>query len=74
MERTRKNRKYDRKFKEEAVKLSIERENVSAVARELGVDVKMLRRWKSEYEQFKECSFQGQGTARMTEEQKENQV
>ncbi|MDR0438320.1 MAG: transposase [Bacteroidales bacterium] len=69
MKRTRK--QYDRHFKENAVKLSFERQNVSATARELGVDVKMLRRWKSEYEQFKEASFQGQGVPRLTEDQKE---
>jgi transposase len=67
----RKKRKYDCTFKENAIKLSYERNNLSAVARELGVDPKMLRRWRSEYEQFKEASFQGQGTIRLTEEQKE---
>jgi transposase len=72
MEKNRKNRNhYDRSFKEAAVKLSYERKNLSAVARELGVDAKLLRRWRVEYEQFKEASFQGHGTARLTDEQKE---
>ncbi len=71
MERTRKNRKYDRKFKEEAVKLSYERHNLSSLARELGVDYKALLRWRKEYEQFKEASFQGNGNVRLTDEQKE---
>jgi len=70
METNRKNRKYDHTFKEEAVKLSYERKNISAVARELGIDSKLLRRWRKEYEQFKSLSFQGQGTPRMSEEQK----
>jgi transposase len=70
MKRIRTNRKYDRQFKEDAVKLSLERGNLSAVARDLGIDVKMLRRWKSEYEQFKGVSFQGSGVIRLTEEQK----
>ncbi|MCL2417101.1 MAG: transposase [Bacteroidales bacterium] len=73
MEKRRKNRKYDRHFKEEAVKLGVERGNLSSVARELGLDPKMLRRWKLEYEEFKEGSFQGSGTSRMTDIQKENQ-
>jgi len=70
MEKHRTNRKYDRAFKEEAIKLSYERKNLSAVARELGIDSKMLRRWRKEYEQFKDLSFQGQGTSRTSEEQK----
>jgi len=73
MEKRRKNRKYDRKFKEEAVKLSIERGNVALIARELGISVTILRRWKTEYEHFKDVSFQGSGTSRMTDLQKENQ-
>ena len=67
------NRRYDRSFKESAVKLSYERKNLSALARELGVDPKLLRRWRIEYEQFKGVSFQGKGIARLTDEQLENQ-
>ena len=70
MERRRKNRKYDRQFKEDAVKLSIERDNFSDVARELGICSRMLRRWKDEFEEFKGWSFQGSGTSRMTDDQK----
>ena len=70
METRRKNRKYDRQFKEDAVKLGIERDNLSSVARELGIDYKMLLRWRDEFEQFQDVSFQGSGTSRMTEEQK----
>jgi len=72
MEKNRKHKKYDRSFKESAVKLCYERKNLSAVARELGVNSNVLRRWRDEYEQFKEASFQGHGTVRMTDEQKEN--
>jgi len=66
----RKNRKYDRSFKENAVQLSIERDNFSDVARELGICSRMLRRWRDEFDEFKGSSFQGSGTARMTDEQK----
>jgi transposase len=37
---------YDRSFKENAVKLSHQRTNQSALARELGVDPALLRRWR----------------------------
>ena len=71
MKRTKKH--YDRSFKEHAVKLTYERENISATARELGVDYRILRRWRKEYEEFKDASFQGKGVARLTVEQVENQ-
>jgi len=74
MEKKRKNRKYDRKFKEEAVKLSLERKNMSSVARELGIDHRMLRRWRDEFAEFETgVSFRGSGNARITDLQKENQ-
>jgi transposase len=61
---------YDRSFKQNAVELSYERSNVSALARELGIDYKMLLRWRKEYEQFESVSFQGNGNARLTDDQK----
>jgi len=42
MEKNRTNRKYDRSFKESAVILCYERNNLSAIARKLGVDPKCL--------------------------------
>ena len=36
---------YDKTFKEDAVKLSLERKNVSELAQELGVDPMLLYRW-----------------------------
>jgi transposase len=62
---------YDRSFKENAVRLSYERSNITALARELGIGSNLLFRWRKESEQFKEASFQGKGNARLTEEQKE---
>jgi transposase len=70
MEKIRIKRKFDRQFKEDAVKLSLERNNMSAVARELDIDVKLIRRWKAEQDLFQGVSFQGSGTSRLTEEQK----
>jgi transposase len=64
-------KRYDRAFKENAVKLSYQRKNQSALARELGVDHRVLRRWRKEYEQFKDKSFQGSGNARLSDQEKE---
>ena len=39
-------RSYTEEFKQEAVRLAIERKNVSAVARDLGLENSVLNRWK----------------------------
>jgi transposase len=39
-------RSYTEEFKREAVRLAIERKNVSAVARDLGLENSVLSRWK----------------------------
>ena len=57
-------------FKREAVQLAMERGNISAVARELGIHESVLNRWKSRLEQETEHSgtssrpFPGKGNAR----------
>jgi transposase len=71
MKKTKKH--YDRSFKEHAVKLSFERKNISATARELGVDYKLLLRWRKEFDEFSSASFQGKGVARLSVEQAEIQ-
>jgi transposase len=55
-------RTYDRAFKEQAVALS-EQEGVAIgqVACELGIDVKLLYRWRSEQHQAGENAFPGHG-------------
>jgi transposase len=73
MKKPQKNKKYDRVFKEQAVKLANERGNTSVVARELGVSDRNLHRWRRELEEFKESSFQGKGVSRLTPEQSEIQ-
>ncbi len=60
---------YDRSFKEHAVKLSYERKNQAELARELGIDPSLFRRWRLEYAKFNEKSFQGNGIPRMSDEQ-----
>ena len=44
-------RSFTEEFKREAVQLAIERGNVSAVARELGIHESVLNRWKRQLQQ-----------------------
>lgn len=62
---------YDSLFKENAVKLSYERKNVSGLARELGVSAALLYRWREEYTQYGKGSFPGNGIIKQTPEEKE---
>ena len=52
---------YDPAFKTKAVQLSNERTNVSELARELGIKVTLLYKWRKEYEEFGDGSFPGKG-------------
>ncbi|MCK9301159.1 MAG: transposase [Bacteroidales bacterium] len=52
---------YDKAFKENAVKLSLERKNVSELAHELGISPTLLYRWRKEYQAQGENSFPGNG-------------
>jgi transposase len=40
---------YEKAFKENAVKLSLERKNVTELARELGIEPLLLYRWRKEF-------------------------
>lgn len=60
---------YDPAFKTKAVQLSNERANISELARELGIAVTLLYKWRKEYEQFGEGSFPGNGNLKLTPEQ-----
>ena len=53
---------YDTAFKIKAVELSNERSNITELARELGIRVSMLYKWRKEYEEFGTGSFPGKGT------------
>ena len=75
-------RSFTEEFKREAVQLAIERGNISAVARELGIHESVLNRWKSRLQQDADAaipsirSFPGKGNVRdeeMARLQKENQ-
>jgi transposase len=63
-------RNYDRTFKERAVKMSYERDNVKVLASELGVTADRLYKWRSEYASHGNASFQGYGVERLSEEGK----
>ena len=70
MEETRGRRKYDREFKEDAIRLiSDGGRSVREVARDLGIHENMLHRWKQEYLQDKEHSFPGKGHMKPHEEE-----
>jgi transposase len=55
-------RKYDREFKTQAMQLC-EQEGVTVaqIARELGIDVNLLYRWRTEHQRQGESAFPGQG-------------
>ncbi len=55
------NRKiYTKEFKEQAVQLiKTSDQPVSKIAKDLGLNANMLRRWRDELKEFKDCSFPG---------------
>lgn len=61
---------YDCEFKENAVKLSYERSNLSLFSRELGITTKQLYSWRSQYKQKGAESFQGNGNTAVGDEAK----
>ena len=60
---------YDAVFKRKAVELSQERPNISELARELGVRVTLLYKWRKEQEEFGAGSFPGKGHLKLSPEQ-----
>ena len=57
-------RSFTEEFKREAVRLAQERGNLSAVARDLGINDSVLQRWKRRLEQNEERPFPGRGNPR----------
>lgn len=62
---------YDRSFKDNAVKLNYDRKNISELAKGLGIPNNLIYRWRKEAEEYGEVSFPGNGTQKMTPEEKE---
>jgi len=60
---------YDPAFKIKAVELSNNRNNLSEVARELGIKVSLLYKWRKDYQEYGEGSFPGNGSLKLTPEQ-----
>lgn len=54
-------KQYSKEFKEEAVRLAAESKNKSGVARDLGINLSMLRRWEQEFDQSGVKAFPGKG-------------
>ena len=63
-------RSFTEEFKRDAVRLAVERGNVSAVARDLGINESVLNRWKRQIQQEAarpapgNRAFPGNGNAR----------
>jgi len=63
-------RKYDREFKVQAVKLSLEKgKTVKEVAEDLGISAGNLTRWRREYREDSEHSFPGMGKLKPEDEE-----
>ena len=63
-------RRYDRDFKEGAVRLVVEGgRSLRSVARDLGIHENMLHRWKKEYLEDREHAFPGKGHMKPHEEE-----
>jgi transposase len=55
-------KRYDKHFKEEAVRLVVELgRSVATVAKELGIHESTLHKWVSQYKEHKENAFPGSG-------------
>ena len=66
-----KRKQYDSSFKENAVRLSFERENISELARELGIETVLIYRWRREYAKLGKGSFPDNGKPKLSLEEKE---
>ncbi|WP_433765793.1 IS3 family transposase [Flavobacterium ginsenosidimutans] len=58
-------RLHTSEFKKKAVLLSYERKNVAETAKELDVKPKLLSKWRTIYQKYKEGSFPGEGRKRV---------
>lgn len=57
------------RLKVKAVELSSELSNITELARELGIRVSMLYKWRKDYDKFDASSFPGNGILKQTAEQ-----
>ena len=61
-------RQHDRVFKQHAVQLSYERNSIKELASELGISVERIYKWRSEFREYGDASFQGHGVERLSDE------
>jgi transposase len=54
-------RSYTQEFKDDAVRLVLSGKNSASVARDLGVDVSNINRWKQEYLKRQDAGHKGTG-------------
>jgi transposase len=70
MGEARKRRKYDKEFKEGAVRLVLDGDrSVREVAKDLGIHENMLHKWRQQYMEDKEQAFPGKGHMKPQEEE-----
>ena len=62
---------FDREFKVRAVRMSYETESISVLAKELGMRVELLYRWRAEMSKEESKRFPGHGNKAMTPEEAE---
>lgn len=65
-------KKFDRAFKDNAVRLSYEKRTIKEFANEIGILPCILTRWRQEYQKFGSGSFPGSGYARVHPEKKKS--
>jgi transposase len=63
---------YDKEFKVRAVRMSYETDRISDIAKQLGIRVELLYRWRAEMQQVESKQFPGHGNKVMTPEEAEN--
>ena len=61
---------YDTAFKTKAVELSNEKSTITELARELGIWVTMLYKWRKDYEKYGTGRFPGKGILKQKPDQK----
>jgi len=70
MGETKGRRKFDREFKERALRLIVEGgRTLRSVSRDLGIHESVLQRWKREYLEDREHAFPGKGHMKPHEEE-----
>ena len=60
--------RLSKKFKERAVKLSRERDNIKDLAAEQGISPERIYKWRAEFARHGEASFLGHGVERLSDE------